>query len=151
MKTIFLSLLLLGFASLAVADDKTTDKQSAPPPAKAQDTGIPAGAVEIAPHSYRYRDSKGKVWIYSQTPFGVARKEDVPISPEEAKKNQEAKDRLIAGTRAVEDGDSIRFSRDTPFGPMEWRRKKADLNEIEQAAWNRELAKRAATDSAPKD
>ncbi len=151
MKSTFLILLLLGSASLVAADDKASDKQAPPPPAKTREAGVPVDAVEIGPHTYRYRDSKGKVWIYSQTPFGVARREDVPASPEEAKKAQEAKDRLIGATRAVEEGDSIHFTRDSPFGLMEWRRKKADLNEMEQTVWNRELTKRNTTDSASKD
>jgi len=112
MKTTFLIVLLLGAASLAAADDKGSDKKSPAPPATTQEAGIPADAVQIAPYTYRFYDAKGKVWIYRQTPFGVSRREELPVSPEEAKKSQEARDRLIDTTRAVEDGDSIRFTRD---------------------------------------
>jgi hypothetical protein len=153
MKSTVWIVLLMGL-SFATADDKTSDKSDKKVPSsavKAQETVIPADAVEIAPHTYRYRDPKGKLWIYSQTPFGVSRREDLPVSLEDAKKTREAKDRVIGATSASEEGDSIRFTCESPFGPMEWRRKKADLNEIEQAAWNRELAKRAAADSASKD
>jgi hypothetical protein len=151
MKTTFLIVLLLGGASLVAADDKSSDKIASPSPAKTQVAGIPADAVQIAPYTYRFSDAKGTVWIYRQTPFGVSRREDVPVSPEEAKKNQEARDRLIEATRAVEEGESIHFTRDSPFGPMQWTRNKADLNEIEQAVWSRELAKRAITDTGSKD
>jgi hypothetical protein len=151
MKTTFLIVLLLGFASLAAAEEKTSDKKSPPPPAKVQESGIPADAVEIAPYTYRYRDPKGKLWIYRETPFGVSRREDQTGSPEEAKKSKEARDRWLETTSAVEEGGSIHFTQESPFGPIEWRRKKADLNEIEQAVWNRELAKRASTGSAAKD
>jgi hypothetical protein len=151
MKSTFLILLLLGSASLAAADDKTPDKNAPPPVAKTQETGIPADAVQIAPFTYRFCDAKGKAWIYRQTPFGVSRREELPVPPEEAKRNQEAKDRLIEATRAVEEGESIHFTRDSPFGPIEWRRNKADLTEIEQAVWSRELAKRLTTDTAAKD
>ncbi|HET9319914.1 MAG TPA: hypothetical protein VFO27_09060, partial [Bryobacteraceae bacterium] len=72
-------------------------------------------------------------------------------SAEDAKKAQDEKDRLIQSTTAVEDGDSVRFARQTPFGRSEWRRTKTQLNEIEQAVWNRELQKRTVVESATKD
>ncbi len=156
MRSTLLILLLLGCASFAAADDKTADdktseKKAAAPASGTQEAGIPPSAVKIAPYTFRYQDAKGKFWIYRQTPFGIARREDVPVSPEEAKKSQEARDRVIDAMSASEDGDSVHFTRSSPFGPTEWKRKKTDLNEIEQAVWNRELAKRANADSAPKD
>lgn len=151
MKLTFVMLLLLGAVSFAAADDKATEKKAPSAADKAKETTIPKDAVEIAPHTYRYRDSNGKVWIYSQSPFGISRKEDVPLSPEEAKKNQEAKDKLLEGITAVERGESVRFTRGSPFGPFVWVKKKTDLNETEQAVWQRELAKQAAAGAASKD
>jgi len=153
MKSTILVLLLAGLASFAAAADQKSDQKSASkkPTAKAEVITIPADAVEIAPYTYRSTDAKGKVWIYRKTPFGVSRTEDKPVSAEDAKNAQEQKDQLIQATTATEDGDSIRFSRNSPFGRTEWQKKKTDLNEIEQAVWNRELAKRAASETASKD
>lgn len=149
MKSRVLVLLFVGLASFAMAADQKSDKKK--PQAKAQEITIPADAVEIAPYTYRSTDAKGKVWIYRKTPFGVSRTEDKPVSADAAKKSQDSKDQLIQATSAVEDGDSVRFVRSSPFGPTEWKKKKTDLNEIEQVVWSRELAKRGASESASKD
>ncbi len=149
MKLTILALLSMGLASAALADDKQSDKK--PAAAKAQQIAIPADAVEVGPNAYRYTDPAGKSWLYRKTPFGVTRAEEKPASPDAAKKVQTEKDRLIDATSAREDGDSIRFDRDSPFGHMNWRRKKTELNEVEQAVWNRELRNRAARESASSD
>jgi hypothetical protein len=41
----------------------------------------------------------------------------------------------------VEEGDSLRFRRQSPFGVTEWVRKKSELNDTEKQAWERELRK----------
>jgi hypothetical protein len=152
MKSKILVLLLVGLAACAAADKKSDKRPPAPTPtAKAVVIAIPADAVEVAPYTFRSTDAQGNVWIYRQTPFGVSRTEDKPISADEAKKAQDSKDQLIQATSAVEDGDSIRFVRKSPFGRTEWQKKKTDLNEIEQAVWNRELAKHDTPESASKD
>ncbi len=136
----------------AVAADKPAAKKAKPAPAKAQEVTIPAGAVEVEPYTYRYTDPQGKKWIYRKTPFGVSRAEDKPASAEDPKKDENA--RLIDATTAVEEGDAIRFERPGPFGLTKWQRKKAELNEVERAVWDRELQKRAAREnptSAAKD
>lgn len=142
-------LLCIAFAAFAAAADQKSDTKK--PLAKAQEITIPADAVEISPYTFRSTDSQGKVWIYHKTPFGVSRTEDKPVSADDAKKSQDAKDQLIRATSATEEGDSIRFVRSTPFGRTEWSKKKTDLNDIEQAVWNREVAKRVAPESASKD
>ncbi len=154
MKSSIATLLFIGLASLAIGADQKSAEQNPPAKpaaAKRQEIKVPADAVEIAPYTFRSTDSEGKTWIYRQTPFGVSRTEDKPLSAEDAKKAQDAKDRLIQSTTAVEDGDSIRFSQNWPFGRTQWRKKKTDLNEIEQAVWNRELAKRTSSETASKD
>ena len=96
---------------------------------------IPKGAVKAEDGSYRYTDSKGKKWIYRQTPFGISKAEDVPdTKPKETFDNVTAK----------EDGDVIRFERPGPFGVYKWQRNKTELNEMEKAVWEREKAKAAA-------
>lgn len=154
MKSRIVVLLFVGLASFAMAADQKSGEENSPAKtaiAKAEGITIPADAVEIAPSTFRSTDANGKTWIYRQTPFGVSRTEDKPVLAKDAKKVQDAKDQLIQSTSAVEDGDSIRFVRSSPFGRTEWKKKKADLNEIEQAVWNRELAKRGSSEGASKD
>jgi len=100
----------------------------------------PAGAVEFAPGSFRYTDAQGKKWIYRRTPFGVARLEDAAAPP--APLSAAARKSLDA-VRATEAGDSIRFERATPFGVQTWQTRKADLDEMEQAVWNRQCGRDA--------
>ena len=151
MKHMILVLLMIAAGAL-IAADQPAPRKIKPAPAKAtaktEKITIPNGAVEIAPYTYRYTDAQGKSWIYRQTPFGVSRGEDKPPSQEDLKKNEEQKARVIAAISAVEDADYIRFQRTGAFGKTNWRKKKSELNEIESAAWNRELAKR---DTAAKD
>ncbi|HYM13860.1 MAG TPA: hypothetical protein VEU62_24190 [Bryobacterales bacterium] len=155
MKLRILTLVMMGAMAVMAADQPVAGKHKqkkaapakpvvkAPPPLT-----IPDGAVEVSPYTYSYTDPSGKKWIYRKTPFGVGRVEDKPVSPEAAKKAEDEKTRTIEATTAVEDGDSIRFERATPFGPQQWVRKKTELNEIERAAWDREREKRAARESA---
>lgn len=37
----------------------------------------------------------------------------------------------------TEDGDTLHFSRKTPFGAVRWDRKKSELTELELAAWEK--------------
>lgn len=142
-------LLCIALAGFSLAADQKSDTKK--PAAKAPEITIPTDAVEIAPYTYRSTDNQGKVWIYHKTPFGVSRAEDKPVSAEDANKSRDAKDQLIQATTASEEGDSIRFVRNTPFGRTQWLKKKTDLNDVEQAVWDRELAKRSGSESAAKD
>jgi hypothetical protein len=149
MRTIFLSTLFIA-ANLLAADSKTA-KAAKPAPSKASvrkapEITLPAEAVEIAPYTYRYTDNQGKKWIYRKTPFGVVRSEDRPVSAQDLQKTQDQTARLVESTTAVEVGDSVRFERVLPFGKTQWTRKKSELNEVERAAWNRQLEKRAAAE-----
>jgi hypothetical protein len=103
---------------------------------QARGTAIPAGAVETAPYLYRFTDAEGKVWFYRQTPFGVVHFQEQPVVA--------AKDSVPDGIRAIEDGDGVRFERLGPFGIYHWRRNKSELDAGEQAAWDRERARRNA-------
>ena len=139
---------LMTVVTLTAADQKPAAKKAVP--AKAQQITIPEGAVEFEPYAYRYTDREGKKWIYRKTPFGVMRAEDTSGSPESIRKAQEETARLVDLTTATEDGDSIRFERATPFGPMKWKRKKTELNDVERAAWDK-MKKRADQQSAVKE
>ena len=50
-----------------------------------------------------------------------------------------------ASLKVTEEGDSLRFRRQTPFGQMEWVRKKSELNDIveETEMEEKELARRS--------
>ena len=144
-------------AATAVAENKpATNKIAATSkkkpefnkPTKVQAVTIPKDAVQVDANTYNYTDPAGKKWIYRKTPFGVSRVEDAGISAQEAAKIHNETAREIESTKAVEDGDSIRFERASPFGVTRWQRKKTDLNDTERAVWDRELQKRAASQNA---
>jgi hypothetical protein len=120
---------------LAAQDAKSADKKAkdAPEPPL---TAIPASAVQIEPNAYRYTDPKGKKWILFQTPFGIARKEDdgEPLR----KKLQETQP--MRNVKITEDGDSIKFEREGPFGMYKWSKKKTELTDQEKAAWEAQKA-----------
>ena len=140
-------------ASLAAQD---TAKTPAQPAAKetAKDTkkatkapamaAIPKDAVETEPGFYKWTDKDGKVWMYRRTPFGVSRWPAEPMYT----KQQDTADQQ---TTAVEQGDSIRFERSTPFGKRTWVRKKTELNETEQAIWASQQKNNAASRTAEKE
>jgi hypothetical protein len=141
--------LLMVCVAVAIAADKPAPKKAKPAANKVQEVTIPAGAVEVEPYTYRFTDAQGKKWIYRKTPFGISRAEDK--AADDPKKDDPKKDenvRLINATTAVEDGDTVRFERPGPFGVTKWQRKKTELNEVENAVWDRELQKRAARENA---
>lgn len=128
--------LFLSWLVLSAADGSVKKNPASAP------KEIPAGAVKSDDGSYRYTDRQGKKWIYRKTPFGVAHFEDKPVSADE---RAEATKRF-EDVKATEDGDAIRFERPGPFGVYKWQRKKTELNEMEQAVWDRERARAARQD-----
>ena len=102
------------------------DRPAAKPPKPLE---IPAAAVESEPGAFHYRDPQGTRWIYYKTPFGAARVEERAAAPKPAPNYDDV--------RAVEEGSVIRFERPGPFGIYHWQREKSQLNEMEQAVWNR--------------
>jgi hypothetical protein len=44
---------------------------------------------------------------------------------------------VLPETHVVEDGDSVRFERNTPFGMQRWKRKKSELTEQEKQIFER--------------
>jgi hypothetical protein len=133
---------LLIVFSLSVWIAAAADGPKKNPPALAANLQLPATAVKTGDGSYRYTDPQGKKWIYRKTPFGIARLEDKPVDA--AVSAAEAK-RFDAVT-ATEDGDTIRFERPGPFGNYKWQRNKTELDEMEQAVWDRECARTAGKD-----
>ena len=119
---------LFAAALLAAADAPA--KKVDPPPTPVKLLQVPAGATEIRPGIYRFVDTDGKAWLYRKTPFGVVRTAD----------SQQA-----ATTTAIEDGDTIRFERPTPFGVDKWQKKKSELTAAERAIWESQQASAAAS------
>lgn len=122
-------LLLIAALSLAPVSAQTakpaTPAPAAKPPASTQ---LPPGAEKISEGVYRHKDSAGKVWIYTRTPFGFAKGEEgaAPAAPAPS----------AIEFRVVEvKGDTVRFERDSPFGKSVWTRRIADLDEKEKAAY----------------
>ncbi len=72
----------------------------------------------------------GKTYIEKTTPFGKAKYEKTAEA--------EKKDEPPANMRAFDEGDTVRFERRTPFGLSKWSKKKAELDEMEKAALERE-------------
>ncbi|HUS06339.1 MAG TPA: hypothetical protein VMZ52_08590 [Bryobacteraceae bacterium] len=138
--------------------------------------GIPKGAVAISPLEYRYKDAKGKTWIYRKSPFGYSKTEESAAAPaapghsmptpfgasvkaaDETTEKQKAGNPFgsrkradtataadsEASVTAKEEGDSIRFEKQTPFGSYKWTRKKTALTAEEQQLWERQRANNTA-------
>jgi hypothetical protein len=132
------ALILLSLSIFAVALVAAEGKKPA-----AQPAGIPEGATQVDPNSYRYTDAAGKAWIYRLSPFGLLKIEDKPAEATPVK--------VPEGMKASEDGDSIRFERPSPFGVFRWSRKKSDLSDIEQAAWDQARKEKAAGEKSGKE
>jgi len=131
------SILAVLIAAGLVAGDgvkKTPPRKTATQSAPSAPAGPPKGAVEVSPGAYRYVDAQGKVWNYRRTPFGWMKAEEKDMKP--AADTPGAAARL---TRAVEDGDSVRFERKTPFGVQRWTRKKPEMTEEERQIFERTI------------
>lgn len=153
MKILNVCVLALAVTALPAAE-KRAERKPSPRSAKskrapvtpAPELTLPPDAVEIDPNTYSQTDKQGKKWIYRKTPFGLAKIEDnsAPSGALEKAKAAEDEERITA----VENGDSIRFERASPFGQYRWSRRKTELNETEQAIWNREREKHTSAGKA---
>jgi hypothetical protein len=139
-----LRIVLLGFVTMLAFAQQKPQKSGArqPATAKAPDAfakTLPAGAKETAPGQWRYTDAQGKTWTYRRTPFGFVRSDAT---------EEQAPVEAPADMKAFEQGDEIRFERPTPFGVVRWTRKKAELNDVERAAWEREQKRQTSREHA---
>jgi hypothetical protein len=114
--------LCLSIGICAAADTKPAAAAAAAGKTSAKPTEIPAGAVELAPSSYRFTDANGVRWLLRKTPFGVAAVEE----------------KSAGIVKATDKGDSVRFVQNSPFGSHSWERKKSELNESEREVWERQ-------------
>lgn len=113
--------------ALMAADNGTAKKPDAP----ALRQAVPVKSAGVS-----RIDEHGKKWLEVLTPFGLARFEDNTAGASSL--IEEGKKKELELTRAVEDGDSVRFERPGPFGTYRWTKKKTELDALEQAAWNRD-------------
>jgi hypothetical protein len=141
---VFRFFLILTFAAATVFAQQQTQKQTkSDKPAEANT--IPAGATEISKGTYKHTDANGKSWIYRKTPFGISktaedsennRPIDTTASPERgnpfAGEKSTSSNSTTPNVSVVEEGDSVKFERATPFGPTRWTRKKSELSKEEQ-------------------
>jgi hypothetical protein len=127
---------LMAAAQTAPTTQKDASRKSNVAPARLT---LPPGAVMTKPGTYRYTDAQGTKWIYRQTPFGLARFEEQERIDERA---AEERQKVLERMTATEDGDFIHFTKPGPFGTYKWKQKKTELDELEQAAWDRERARK---------
>ena len=115
--------------------------------------GVPAGAVSIEGHTWRWVDKAGKAWLYRATPFGMMRNEEPkqPVAKSPASVPVEASPIAVDRADAVldlisvkEEGDALRFSRPGPFGAYSWLKKKTQLDKDETIVWERAQTKSAS-------
>lgn len=93
---------------------------------------IPADAEKLSDYEWRHTDKQGNVWIYRKTPFGIAK-----VSEEKMSEAAESPRHAAGAPIEVRDlGDSLEFSRKTPFGHSKWTKKKTELDEQEQAVYD---------------
>lgn len=105
---------------------------------------LPAEAKKNGDGTWTHTDAAGKTWIYRQMPFGLTRAEK-GVAEEFANRAVT----LPPGMTAVEQGDAVKFSRPTPFGPVTWTKKMDELSDTERAvlALSRKRAEAAKTAS----
>lgn len=102
---------------------------------------IPPDASPLPDGSYRYVDKDGKKWIYRTTPFGVSKAEERPAIQAVARIEDDP-------SKSEDLGDTVRFTRPTPFGNKVWTKKKSELDSYEKSIWDRDQQKRSATTQA---
>jgi hypothetical protein len=133
---------ILGLSSVFAQQQKGENRTAADKP-ESNVSAVP-GAAEISPGLFKHTDRGGKTWLYRKTPFGVVKSADDPAvaikdsDPAPARHGNpfgDYKSSAATGApaaTAVEDGDSYKFERNTPFGPTRWTRKKSELTADEQ-------------------
>lgn len=121
---------LAALMTLAAAAAQTAQRPASrpAPPRAANAFALPAGAEKVSEGVFRAKDSSGKVWIYTRTPFGFAKHEEgsAPAAPP-----PEAPAFRVLEVKA----GTVRFERDTPFGKSVWARPVTQLDEKEKAAY----------------
>ena len=124
-------LVVIPFA-LVMGADKKAGAKPAPKAGKTEAKAAPEAKPEAVPEAKPEEKLRPG---YVRTPFAIVKLGE-PAAPSE-------KPEAPADMKVAEDGDSLRFERLGPLGPMKWVRKKSELTEMEKAAWEREQARKA--------
>jgi hypothetical protein len=124
-------------ATRKTATKKTQKKKKAAP--SSQTAGvmtIPKGAVlDQKDGNYHYTDKSGKKWVYMMTPMGSSRWEDKgPAAAAAPPPQHPSSNRFSAdpNLKAVDQGETVKFVRSTPFGAQSWTKKKSELTDDER-------------------
>jgi hypothetical protein len=132
-------------ATTATAKKDATAQKPAPP--AVQPLTIPADAVAKPDGSYAYTDKAGNKWIYNKTPFGVSRIQDM---------GERAADTFVTTPKeqlitATDNGATVKFVRQTPFGTTNWEKQKSELTDEERRIYESQQPKPqpAATPQQP--
>jgi len=128
---------------------KTAKVTTAPKPAPApvaQPLTIPKDATQNPDGTYAYTDKAGKKWTYSRTPFGVSKIQDMSGAKMGSAFVTTPKEQLI---HATDNGDTVKFDRQTPFGTTHWEKKKSELNDEERSIYESQTAQPAASVTKP--
>ena len=134
-------LTVLALASSAPAASKK--KQADPAP---QVISIPKDATQNPDGTYSWTDKDGKKWLYAKTPFGVMRSAATPAPPPNPSSSP-ATTATLQYVKATDKGDTVKFERTTPFGPVVWEKKKAELTVEEKSILDNQTAKPAGGDA----
>jgi hypothetical protein len=122
MKSTITVFILLGAAVCAPGATKKKAAATAAP----QAVTIPKDAVPNADGtSYLYTDKQGKKWVYAKTPFGIIKNaySDAPAAAPAAD---------TSAMKAIDQGETVKFERPSPFGTMSYEKKKSDLTDEER-------------------
>jgi hypothetical protein len=85
---------------------------------------IPSDAVANADGTFSWTDKQGKKWTYVKTPFGIMRSEVTPAPATSAS---------LSGVKAFDEGDKVRFEKQSPFGIVKWEKNKTEMTDEERA------------------
>ena len=132
----------LGLGAQTPASAKVTTKKAAAAPAKKATVPaktstpvamtIPKDAVARPDGTYTWTDKEGKNWTFARTPFGVMKS---------ATSSAQADSGSLAGVKAVDAGDKVRFETPTPFGVLKREKNKSELTDEERSLYNSQNAK----------
>jgi hypothetical protein len=113
-----LIVLFLGLATLAQS------KETGAPPA-----GVPAGAVAVEGHNWRWVDKQGKAWLFRSTPFGVMRSEEPKVAVAKRPEGVPVDAAPVADAvwRWIDPQQKVWLFRDTPSGLMKTEEPKSAL------------------------
>ncbi|MBI5085104.1 MAG: hypothetical protein HZB13_10970 [Acidobacteria bacterium] len=136
--------IVLALAGMALAQGSARTQPPAAGKAQAEKaraaasrTELPANAQKLREGVWTARDTSGKVWYYSRSPFGYMRMD-------EAAYQQASKASEVPGVRLVAvEGETVKFERGSPFGKSVWTRKVSELTDEERAVYEKQKSDKA--------